>query len=84
MFIPALGTGVVALGLYIIFQHFFVNEPPLLRSDAVFHIGCYDPDYTNNHSLELSRRLMQIDEKANADIKLSMYHSVALAPDFED
>ena len=83
MFIPALSAGVLLLGIYIVVLHFFINDPPVLRSDAVFHIGCYDPQYTNNHSLELSQKLNEMEQAAEADVKLGMYHSIALSPDFE-
>ena len=45
MLTPIFSTVSVVLGLYLIIIHFFVNDPPLLKSDAVYHQGCYDPTH---------------------------------------
>lgn len=56
MLVKILGGTSILLGLYLIVMRFVVQDPPLLKSDAVYHVGCYDPDYANIHSFNLVKK----------------------------
>ena len=83
MLAQALSIAVILIGIYILTLHFFMREPALPRSDAVFHLGCYDPQYSNTHSEDLTRKIMELEQMSTADMKLNMYHSKALSSGFD-
>jgi len=50
----------IVLGLYVLLSYFLTKEQSIVQRDTTYHIGCYDPDYHNNHSLELTDKIDSI------------------------
>ncbi len=40
----------IVLGLYLLFRFFSSTDLPIIKGEITYHLGCYDPDYHNNHS----------------------------------
>lgn len=57
----AVASGI--LGLYLFISHFLIREESYVRIDSTYHVGCYDPDNQNNHSVLLVDKLQSIDSK---------------------
>lgn len=55
----------ILLGLYVLLINFMSKEQSIIHRDTTYHIGCYDPDYHNNHSLELSEKLTKMQSKVS-------------------
>ena len=56
------GGASIILGLYIIISHLFIKEKISSSSDISYHLGCYDPALTFNHSDAISNRLADLTQ----------------------
>lgn len=54
------GGASIILGLYILISHLFIKDGLFPSSDVYYHLGCYDPALTFNHSDAISDQLMEI------------------------
>lgn len=50
----------VLLGLYILLTNLFFRDESIIHRGTTYHLGCYDSDNHNNHSLELTEKLSNI------------------------
>lgn len=63
MLLNVLAIASTILGLYLLISHFLIREESYVTSAATYHVGCYDPDNQNNHSLLLVDKIQSIDSK---------------------